>query len=48
MNQVYNDKHGPMSQFWVLDTASGRRLMTHGTEFNYMWGFSRVLRMLPR
>lgn len=38
-----------MSQFYVVDTARARYLMTlRGEGWSFMWGFSRVLRELPR
>ena len=42
-NDVY-----PMRQFWVVETARAKYLMTWSKEFSFMWGFTRVLRELPR
>ncbi len=48
MNDIYNQLHGPMSQFWVVDTARGKYLMTWSLTFSYMWGYSRCIKELPR
>ena len=48
MNEIYNEKRGPMSQFWTVDMARGKYLVTWSSHFDPLWGFTRVLRKLPR
>ena len=48
MNEIYNELRGPMSQFWIVETARAKYLMTWSQQFNFMWGYSRVLKELPR
>jgi len=48
VNEVYNELRGPMSQFWIVETAISKYLVTWSKEWNWKWGFTRVLRELPR
>lgn len=38
----------PMAQFYVVDTAKAKYLMTQGTEWNWAWGWARIVKELER
>ena len=49
MNAVYYAPvRGPMCQFWIVETARAKYLVTWGEKFDPFWGYARVLKELPR
>lgn len=47
-NDEYTRLRGPMCQFWVMETARAKYLMTWSHDFNFMWGYTRPVKELPR